>query len=107
MMSETPPGEAYAPEGQGTARDKPAPVRAITMPKWGLAMEEGALARAALPPAPDHGDLVAAGEPEAGNVERVAERVLGDVAVIVAVAAAAAIRGDLFDLHHRPAEIAI
>ena len=34
MMSETPPGEAYAPEGQGTARDKPAPVRAITMPKY-------------------------------------------------------------------------
>src|SRR3954464_2140684 len=45
MMSETPAGEAFAPEGETTKAEAAPTVRPITMPKWGLAMEEGALAR--------------------------------------------------------------
>ncbi len=50
------------------------------------------------------GDPVAVGECEGGDVEGIAERMLGDVRAGVAVHAAAGIGGDLLDLDHRLAE---
>ena len=51
-----------------------------------------------------HDDPVAVGEVEFGDVERVAERVLGDMRIGIAVHAAARIGGDLFDLDDRLAK---
>jgi pyruvate dehydrogenase E2 component (dihydrolipoamide acetyltransferase) len=56
-MSETGPGESFSPEGARPEAAGPS-IRAITMPKWGLAMEEGALARWAI----EEGSEVAVGQ---------------------------------------------
>ena len=55
-------------------------------------------------PAVLHPDAAAIGEHEGSDVERVAEGVLGDMGVRVAVHAAAGIGGDLLDLDHARAE---
>ena len=70
-------------------------------------LQERLLARRAIPPPPVHADLLAAGEAEPGDVERIAERVLRNVSVPIAVAAAAAIRRYLFDLDHGTPEIVV
>ena len=55
-------------------------------------------------PAVLHADLVAVGEIEFGDVERIAEGMLGNMRVRIAVHAAAGIGGDLFDLDDGLAE---
>ena len=62
-------------------------------------VQKGLLFRRAVP-AILHADLAAVGEHEAGDIERVAESVLGDVRVRIAVHAAAGIGRDLFDLDY-------
>src|SRR3974390_3480071 len=62
-------------------------------------VEEALLVRGAVP-AVLHGDLAAVGEREGGDVERVAEGVLGDPRIGIAVHAAARIGGNLLDLDH-------
>ncbi len=57
------------------------------------------------PPAFDHGDLPATRQAKGGDVQRVAEGVLGKRASAIAVAPPAAIGGDLSYAHHRLAEI--
>src|ERR1700726_2612172 len=58
-------------------------------------------------PAVLHRDVPAVGEREGGDVERVAEGVLGNMRVRIAVHAAAGIGGDLLDLDHARAEPAL
>jgi len=58
MSNDNEEGEAYAPEGEALAKKSTAPIRPITMPKWGLAMEEGLLARWAV----EEGAEIAAGQ---------------------------------------------
>ena len=58
-------------------------------------------------PAVLHRDAPAVGEREGGDVERVAEGVLGNMRARIAVHAAAGIGGDLLDLDHARAEPAL
>ena len=60
-------------------------------------VQKSLLLRRAMP-AILHRDLVSVGQRELGNVERIAEGVLGNVRIRIAVHAAAGISGDLFDL---------
>ena len=69
--------------------------------------QEGALACRAAPPAFDDGDLLTTREPEVGDVDGVAVSVLREMAAPAAVAAPAAIGGDLPDPHHLAAELPV
>ena len=57
-MSETDRSGAFSLEKDAPAKDVASPIRPITMPKWGLAMEEGILARWAV----EEGQEIAAGQ---------------------------------------------
>lgn len=57
-MSATEDSDSYSPEKEQPAEKSASPIRPITMPKWGLAMEEGLLARWAV----EEGAEIAAGQ---------------------------------------------
>src|SRR6185295_12628645 len=69
--------------------------------------KEGLLARRSAPPGIGHGNDRTVRQAEGADIERIAKGVLRDAAPIVAVSAAAAIRGDLADLDDAAAEIAV
>src|SRR6478672_9103023 len=69
-------------------------------------LQERSFPSRATPPGVDHDDVLAVRQAKAGDVQRIAEGMLRDLPEIVAVAAAAAIGGDLLDLDHAAAEVA-
>ena len=70
-------------------------------------LQKGPLARAPAPPPLQHLDLAAIGQAEGGNVQRIAEGMLGNLGAGNAVAGAAVIGGDLPDRDHGLAEMGI
>ena len=66
-------------------------------------VQEGLLLRRAVP-AVLHIELAAIGQRESRDIERIAEGMLRDGGIGIAIHAAAGVGGNLLDLHHRHAE---